>query len=73
MPVSARPPLAWRYGRKRAGLIFGVENGILYALAGAVAALMLVLGLQLHNAPDKTTGIAIAFGKSGLVVENRRE
>jgi len=71
--MSGQRPLAWRYGRRRARLIFGVENGIVYAIAGAVAALMLVLGLQLHNAPGNTTGIAIEFSKSGIIVESRRE
>ncbi len=65
------PPLAWRYPRKRTASVLGIESGILYVLIGAVAALILVLGVQLHTEPGKTTGIAIAVGKNGITIEDR--
>jgi hypothetical protein len=49
----------------------GMRSSILYIVYGVLAALVIVLIAEIQNERPKTTGIAIAFSKNGLTIQER--
>jgi hypothetical protein len=49
----------------------GMRSSILYIVYGVLAALVIVLIVEIQNERPKTTGIAIAFSKNGLTIQER--
>ena len=49
-----------------------MKSDVLYVVYGMVAALFLVLAIGLYSVPTKTTGIAIAFGKNGISIQEKQ-
>jgi len=45
---------------------------VVYVIYGVLAALFLVLTIGFYSAPTKMTGIAIAFGKDGITIHEKR-
>ncbi len=48
-----------------------MDQRILFAVMGALAIIVIVLGLQLQHERDKTTGINIDIGKNGLTIQKK--
>ena len=48
-----------------------MKSDVLYVVYGMVAALFVVLTVGLYSAPTKTTGIAVAFGKNGISIQEK--
>ena len=48
-----------------------MRSSILYIVYGVLAALVTVLIVEIRNEPPKTTGIAIAFSKNGVTIQER--
>ncbi len=46
-------------------------SDIIYVIVGVLAALVVVLAVEFHTAPTKTTGIAIAFSGGGLSIHEK--
>jgi len=49
-----------------------MKSDVVHVVYGMVAALFLVLAVGLYSAPTKTTGIAIAFGKNGISIQEKQ-
>ncbi len=48
-----------------------MNRNVLYLVIGALAAAAVVLGYQLYQEQQKTSGIEINVGKSGISVEKK--
>ena len=48
-----------------------MNRNVLYLVIGALAAAAVVLGYQLYQEQQKTSGIEINVGKSGVSVEKK--
>jgi hypothetical protein len=48
-----------------------MNRSILYLVIGALAAVVVVLGYQFYQERQKTTGIEINVGKSGVSIEKK--
>ncbi|MEX0589565.1 MAG: hypothetical protein WD207_00605 [Xanthobacteraceae bacterium] len=48
-----------------------MNRNVLYLVIGALAVAAAVFGYQLQQEPQKTTGIEINIGKSGISIEKK--
>ena len=48
-----------------------MNRNILYLIIGALVIVVAVVGYQLYQDRQKTTGIQINLGKSGISIENK--
>jgi len=46
-------------------------SNIVYVVIGVLAALFVVLVVGFYSAPEKTTGISIAFSRGGLSIHEK--
>lgn len=50
-----------------------MNRNVLYLLIGALAVIVVVLGVQLQRERDKTTGVSIDISKEhGLTIEHKK-
>jgi hypothetical protein len=64
---SRRKILAYRAKQKRTAM----NRNVLYLIIGALAVATVVLGYQFYQERQKTTGIEIDVGKSGISIEKK--
>ncbi len=48
-----------------------INRNVLYAVIGGLAVVAVVFGYQLYQERQKTTGIEINVGKSGISIEKK--
>ena len=69
--VRPRTMLAWRFRDLRGGGHQVINRNTLYLVIGALVVVTVVIGYQLYQERQKTTGIEINVGKSGISIEKK--